>query len=360
MESDMEKTTYELIQGIPDVIEEIDALIDPLFELGGPDNEVSERHFSNEYRDSKCNGVNGAVRMALELFRKLNDSRQILDNLRSVIPVLKEGIKKRDKELRKKEAELLKLQPIVDEVRNNTAAISKLSKELNKVNQGVTSELKSYSSALQKSMKGQKTRTAVPTNTRAIKTAIKEVLTDDDRKNKIILFGVEEDESVCLEDEVGNILLEIGQKPVVVQVVRLGMPTPARCRPVRVSLKSPDTVHCILKESPKLKRSERFSKVYISSDRTPEQRIKHKELVCEMKTKIQSDSSKHWKISKGEVVSELITEKEAPELDSVNVEFESPVQKKVLKEDYVTPASLKSRKRVSRSPMPVRRTRLNP
>ena len=78
---------------------------------------------------------------------------------------MKEGINQRDEELRKKEAELLKLQPIVYEVRNNTAAISKLSKELNKVNQGVTSELKSYSSALQKSMKGQKTRTAAPTNT---------------------------------------------------------------------------------------------------------------------------------------------------------------------------------------------------
>ena len=83
------------------------------------------------------------------------------------------------------------------------------------------------------------------------------------------------------------------------------------------------------------------------------------DLVCELKTKIQSDSSKHWKISKGGVVSELITEKETPELDSANVEFESPVQNKVLKKDYVTPASLKSRKRVSRSPMPVRRTILN-
>ena len=44
-----------------------------------------------------------------------------------------------------------------------------------------------------------------------------------------------------------------------------------------------------------------MSKVYISSDRTPKQRIKHKELVEELKNKIQEDSSRHWKISKGGV-----------------------------------------------------------
>ena len=42
------------------------------------------------------------------------------------------------------------------------------------------------------------------------------------------------------------LLLEIGQKPVLVQVVRLGQPT-GKCRPVRVSLKGPATVHSILK-----------------------------------------------------------------------------------------------------------------
>ena len=59
----------------------------------------------------------------------------------------------------KKKARLSKLQPIVDEVKNNTAAICELSKELNKANQGVSSELKTYSSVLQKLNIGQKTTT---------------------------------------------------------------------------------------------------------------------------------------------------------------------------------------------------------
>ena len=59
-----------------------------------------------------------------------------------------------------------------------------------------------------------------------------------------------------------------------------------------------------------------YSKVFISPDRTPEERIEHNELVREMKSKIQSDSSKHWKINKGKVVSvdietpEVIAEQE--------------------------------------------------
>ena len=56
---------------------------------------------------------NNAVSLAFELFSKLYDSRQMLDELRSVIPVLKDTIKKREQELMKKKARLSKLQPIV-------------------------------------------------------------------------------------------------------------------------------------------------------------------------------------------------------------------------------------------------------
>ena len=59
-------------------------------------------------------------------------------------------------------------------------------------------------------------------------------------------------------------MLEIGQKPVLVQVVRLGQPT-GKCRPVRVSLKGPDTVNSILKDSPKLKSSARYIAKFTSA-----------------------------------------------------------------------------------------------
>ena len=48
------------------------------------------------------------------------------------------------------------------------------------------------------------------------------IITDEDRKKNIILFGLEEGENVSLDNKVDEVFLEIGQKPVLVQVVRLG------------------------------------------------------------------------------------------------------------------------------------------
>ena len=140
-------------------------------------------------------------------------------------------------------------------------------------------------------------------NIRSIRTAVKEVMNVEDRRKNIILFGLEENgENASLVDMVEGVLFDTDVKPVLGSVIRLGQKSET-CRPVKVSFKSSDTIHMVLKESPKLKSSAKFSKVFISIDRTPEQRVKQKENVCEMKEKIRADASKHWKISKGEVVS---------------------------------------------------------
>ena len=146
-------------------------------------------------------------------------------------------------------------------------------------------------------------------------------------------------------------LLEVNQKPRLRQVVRLGRQM-GRCRPVKVSLENSDTVHSILKDSTKFKTSTMYSKVFISPDRTPEECIEHNELVREMKSKIQSDSSKHWKINKGKVVSveieiEVIAEQET------SVKIESP-EEKVVREKQEERQSRLARSPM-RSPMPVRR-----
>ena len=171
---------------------------------------------------------------------------------------------------------------------------------------------------------------------------------DEDRKKNLILFGLGEEDDESLKDKVSEVLFEVNQKPQLRQVVRLGQPT-GRCRPVRVSLESSDTVHSILKESTKLKSSTVYSKVFISPDRTPEERIKHNELVREMKSNIQSDSSKHWKINKGKVV---VVENEAPK---VIAEQEAPVKTESPEEKNLREKQEARRLRLARSPPPVRR-----
>ena len=266
---DVEMKPYELIQKIPSVIEAIDSLVNPLFKLSDND-EVSEEQFSNKFKDA-----DGAVSLAFKLFEKLYESRQTLDALRSVIPIFEGELRKHDEEGRKKDVESMKLRQIVDQVKRNTEEMSELSKELNNISLGVSSDDKSYADAV-----GQKSNQVhrrgkvapLPASANALKAAVKTMFHDEDRKKNLILFGLGEEDDESLKDKVSEVLLEVNQKPQLRQVVRLGQPT-GRCRPVRVSLESSDTVHSILKESTKLKSSTVYSKVFISPDRTPEERI---------------------------------------------------------------------------------------
>ena len=269
---DEKKTIYELVQTLPEFIETIDVIINPLTSTGS-DGSVWFPQFGKTVKDKK-----ELDHIAFQLFERLYESRELLEEIRSVIPALKEATKKSEKEISEKNDVLGKLQPLVDEVKNNTAAIFQLSKDLNLVNQGVTSELKSYSEVLKKSDRGRKATTSGNTqNIHSIRTAVKEVMNVEDRRKNIILFGLEENgDNASLVDMVESVLFDIDVKPVLGSVVRLGQKSET-CRPVKVSFESSDTVHMVLKQSPKLKSSTRFSKVFISIDRTPEQRVKQKE-----------------------------------------------------------------------------------
>ena len=58
-----------------------------------------------------------------------------------------------------------------------------------------------------------------------------------------------------------------------------------KIRPVKVTLRSSAAVSQILLKAKQLKNSAKYRSVYISPDRTPEQRLQHKKLVIEMKGK---------------------------------------------------------------------------
>ena len=343
---EMKPYDYELIQKIPSAIEAIDALVNPLFEFSDND-EVSEKQFRIKCKD--------AGSLAYKLFEKLYESRQTLDALQSVIPILKDELKKRDEEDKKKDAELMKLRQVVDKVKRNTEEMSELSKELTNISLGVSLDDKSYAGAVGQNSKQVHRRgkvAPIPASANALKTAVKAIFYDEDRKKNIILFGLGEEDNESLKDKVGKVLLEVNQKPRLRQVVRLGQQM-GRCRPVRVSLENSDTVHSILKDSTKFKTSTMYSKVFISPDRTPEERIEHSELVREMKSKIQSDSSKHWKINKGKVVSVEIETPEVIAEQETSVKIESP-EEKVVREKQEERRSRLARSPM-RSPMPVRR-----
>ena len=119
-DDDEKKTVYELVQTLPEFIgfiETIDVIINPLISTGS-DGSIWFPQFGKKVKDKK-----ELDHIAFQLFERLYESREMLEEIRSVIPALKEATKKNEKEISEKNEELGKFQPLVDEVKNNTAAI---------------------------------------------------------------------------------------------------------------------------------------------------------------------------------------------------------------------------------------------
>ena len=74
-------------------------------------------------------------------------------------------------------------------------------------------------------------------------------------------------------------------------------------RPVKVTLSSSTIVQQILVKSRKLRLSAKYNTVFLSPDRTAEQRAQQRELVQELKKKTDAEPLKRHFIKGGQIVS---------------------------------------------------------
>ena len=72
--------------------------------------------------------------------------------------------------------------------------------------------------------------------------------------------------------------------------------------PVRVVLRSKETVGAILGKSARLKDSDQYQTVFISPDRSVEERKERRELVARLKERRKSEPNKVWKVRRGSIV----------------------------------------------------------
>ena len=97
---------------------------------------------------------------------------------------------------------------------------------------------------------------------------------------------------------------QINEKPHF-EAVRVGNKTAdkARPRPVKVSLGNSWAVHQILIKAKELRLSQYHKTVYISPDRSPEERAVHKELVQKLREKVreETDPEKRYFIRSGRI-----------------------------------------------------------
>lgn len=162
------------------------------------------------------------------------------------------------------------------------------------VQETVKAEFQTYSSAVQK---GQ---SVSPAN---LKSVVKEVVEEEDRSRNIMVFGLKEEENELLGTKVSDVLQTIGEKPRI-EVCRVGKrDTRQPGRAVKVTLSSSVTVNQILSKARNLRDSEKHKDVYLSADRSYEQRTEHRLLVVELKKVTADEPSKRHFIRNGKVCS---------------------------------------------------------
>ena len=123
------------------------------------------------------------------------------------------------------------------------------------------------------------------------------VAASEDRGCNIIIHGLEElkensngDE---LETQIRSLFSELEEAPKVNSAERLGRQS-SSARPVKVVLRSRDAQMSILSKKSLLKGNDKFGKVFLSPDRTVEERRERKQLVSELKEKVKQSPGTHY------------------------------------------------------------------
>lgn len=160
----------------------------------------------------------------------------------------------------------------------------------------VKTEMKSYCAAF--------TTGKQITSQESLKEAMKSVVQEEDRSKNLMLFGVKEEETKGIEGTVAAIFESVDEKPQIEEVVRVGKPvTGGPPRPIKVSLRSAMVAMQILRNAKRLKESTDFGGVFISPDRSREERIEHKKLVEQLRAKQQQEPSSYHYIWSGVIYS---------------------------------------------------------
>ena len=213
------------------------------------------------------------------LANHLHGALILMNKQREVIEQLRNSIIARNEDLIESQKSVVKLQEQL--IANKDEKLQALEHSvLSSVQETVKAELKSYSDVVV----GCKASTVQTIAPETLKSVVKSVVEHDDRGKNLMIFGLPDEEEEILNDKVYELCETLGEKPRV-DATRLGK----RCtknekiRPVKVVMSSSAAVYQILSKAKKLRGVEKFKTVYLTLDRTEEDRIKQRELVQEMK-----------------------------------------------------------------------------
>ena len=167
------------------------------------------------------------------------------------------------------------------------------------VQKEVKSVSKSFSDALQS---GTVTNSSPVISQDTIKSVAKQIAVEEELGRNIMVFGLPEEEDEELFTKISEVFGKLNEKPRI-EASRLGRKCKNKTviRPVKVTLSSATAVQQILQKSRNLRNMDKFKDVFLSPDRTAEQRAQQKLLVQELKEKTLAMPGKKYFIREGKV-----------------------------------------------------------
>ena len=124
----------------------------------------------------------------------------------------------------------------------------------------------------------------------------------------MLVFGLQEKEGESIEQVVNELFLELGEKPRVQAVNRLGVRGKggeegrSNCRPVKVTLVSATSASQILSCTGRLKQTQ-YKSVYVCPDRSLKERETRKLLVVDLKKAMEEKPDLYHCIRGGKICS---------------------------------------------------------
>ena len=179
------------------------------------------------------------------------------------------------------------------------------------VQTSVKTEMNLWSDVVQRN-----TKSAAP-SVKSVQKAVRTAVEENVRSNNFIIYGAEEEEpdehGIERDNVTSQLFNEIDAFPTtrVLTVTRIGPVKPLgetettrpRCRPIKVTLASPEAMKFVMSKAKKLKQNpyKEYQNIYLSPDRSREERAAHKSLVAQLKQKITDDPKKYHIIRDGKI-----------------------------------------------------------
>ncbi len=167
--------------------------------------------------------------------------------------------------------------------------------QLKSFKETVSTEVKSYASALSDSCADA----LAPSK---IETAVKKIKESEDRSRNLMIHGLAEDGNEDLKGKVMDLFSCLGERPMFSIPYRVGISDEGKVRPVKIALTSATVVTGLLSKSHLLRLKEGYNKVYINPDRTKEERTMRKELVLDLRSERKEKPDLKFAMRNGKVV----------------------------------------------------------